>query len=159
MEEKKIAGARAEAQELAKRRKESTAGIKPESKPTPVSAGVVESIVDYVLNASRDKIREVTSVDRIQARLLPQLDILDIVWQHIIEIALFRQDAVVYKLEFERERPIPPNLIEEYTYRTAQWQKSVGGANWKSAIDLALAETESKLADEDILGREDAWKE
>lgn len=154
-----LAEAKARAQELARKKRESTAGAKPEKKEISVSAGAIERVVDLAFNPTRDKIREVTSIDRIQGRLLPQLDIMDVVWQHIVEIALFRQDAEEYERVFEKARPIPPNLIDEFTYRTAQWQKSVGGANLKSAIDLALAETESRATDEDILGREDAWKD
>lgn len=154
-----LAEARTKTQELARRKRESAASAKPEPKPIPVSAGAIDRVVDYAFNPSRDKIREVTSIDRIQGRLLPQLDILDIVWQHITEIALFRQDSDEYEHMFEKKRPVPPNLIDEFTYRTAQWQKSVGGANLKSAIDLALAETESRAAEDDGFSNVDAWKD
>lgn len=117
--------------------------------PLPVSAGPIDKVIDLAFNPSRDKIREVTSIDRIQGRLLPQLDIIDLMWQHITEIATFRQDADEYERTFKRKHPVPPNLIEEFTYRTAQWQKSVQGMNLKSAIDLALAETETKAASEE----------
>ena len=132
---------------------------KSEPRPVPVSAGAIDRVVDLAFNPSRDKIREVTSVDRVQGRLLPQLDIVDVMWQHIIEIALFRQDAGEYEQEFKRGRPIPPNLINEFTYRTAQWQKSVGGANLKSAVDIALAEVETRIEEEGGLGGADAWKD
>lgn len=134
---------------------------KPElgEKPVPVSAGVTGRIVDYAFNPTRDKIREVTDIDRIQGHLLPQLDIVDVVWQYVIEVALFRQDTKEYERVFEKKRPIPPNLIDEFTYRTAQWQKSIQGANLKSAIDIALAETEARTGDEEGLGNVDAWKD
>ncbi len=134
---------------------------KPElaEKPVPVSAGAIPRILDYVFNPTRDKIREVTSIDRIQGHLLPQLDIVDVMWQYVIEIALFRQDVDEYERLFERKRPIPPNLIDEFTYRTAQWQKSIQGANLRSAIDIALAETEARTGEEEGLGNVDAWKD
>lgn len=112
--------------------------------PPSVSAGPIDKVIDLAFNPSRDKIREVTSIDRIQGRLLPQLDIIDMMWQYIVEISAFRQDADVYATTYKRKRPLQPNLIEEFTYRTAQWQKSIQGMNLKSAIDLALAETETR---------------
>lgn len=129
----------------------------PDDGAQPVSAGVIDRVVDLAFNPSRDKIREVTVVDRLQGRLLPQLDVLDMTWQYIIEVAVYRQDPAEYEREFKRVHPIPPNLIEEFTYRTAQWQKSIQGSNLKSAVDLALAEVESRGA-EDIEGI-DAWKD
>lgn len=128
-----------------------------ETAPVSVSAGVIKCIVDYAFNPTRDKIREVTSIDRIQGHLLPQLDIVDMVWQYAIEVALFRQDANEYEQLFGKKRPVPPNLIDEFTYRTAQWQKSIQGANLRSAIDIALAETEARTGDETGLGAVDAW--
>jgi len=123
-----------------------------ETKKVEVSAGAIERIIDLAFNPSREKIREVTSVDRMQARLLPQLDIVDTIWQYAIEIAAYRQDAVLYKQSYKRKRPSLPSLIEDFIYRTAQWQKSIQGMNLKSAIDLALAETETRTEEGETLG-------
>jgi len=124
-----------------------------ETRKVEVSAGAIERIIDLAFNPSREKIREVTSVDRVQARLLPQLDIIDLMWQYAIEVAAYRQDAVQYKQVYKRKKPSVPGLIEDFIYRTAQWQKSVQGMNLKSAIDLALAETEARTEEEgDTLG-------
>jgi len=116
----------------------------PEEKPANVSAGPLERVTEYVFNPSKEKIREVTVVDRMQGRLLPQLDVIDAVWQYVVEVALFRQDANEYEKIFKKKRPIPPNLIQDFIYRTAQWQKSIEGLNLKSGVDLALAEMESR---------------
>ncbi len=117
-----------------------------DSKPKsePVSAGPVDRIVDLVYNPSREKIKEMTFISVEQGRLFPQLDIIDLMWQHVIEVAAFRQDQDAYAMAYGRPRPIPPNLIEEFTYSSAQWQKSIGGTNLKSATDIALAEIETK---------------
>jgi len=124
----------------------------------PVSAGAIERVVDFVFNPSNDKIREVTSIDRMQGKLLPQLDVIDVSWNHVFEIASYRQDAKHYKEEYGKEIPVPPSLYGVFTYRTAQWQKSINAMNLKSAIDLALAETETR-AGEDDFGRSDPWAE
>jgi hypothetical protein len=92
--------------------------------------------------------------------LLPQLDIIDDEWQYVFEIAYYRQDRNNYETMFKKEKPVQPNHISNFIYRTAQWNKSVAGKNLERAIDLALAETEAKPADdEDIAGGIDAWKE
>ncbi len=134
--------------------------LEEEPKPPKVSAGAVDKVIDLAFNPSRDKIREVTIIDRMQGRLLPQLDMIGTMWQYVIEVATYRMSSVIYKQQFKRERPIPPNPIEEFIYRTAQWQKSVAGKNLERATDIALAETETR-GDEDngIGGNEDAWKE
>jgi len=123
-----------------------------EPKKVEVSAGAIERIIDLAFNPSREKIREVTSVDRIQARLLPQLDIVDIMWQYAIETAAYRQSPALFKQVYKRKQPSLPSLIEDFIYRTAQWQKSVQGMNLKSAIDLALAETEARTEEGETLG-------
>src|SRR3989304_8806107 len=92
---------------------------KPE--PPPLTSGAIDKIVDLALNPSRETIRGFTNIDRIQGKLLPQLDIIDLVWQYIIEIAAYRQDAVEYTRVYKYKRPVPPNLIDTFTYRPAPW--------------------------------------
>lgn len=132
------------AEERRRRAKETKDEEEEEEEPSPVSQGNIDKVVDYIFNPTHEKIREVTVVDRIQGRLLPQLDVIDVMWQHAIEISAFRQDAPDYEKIFKRKRPVYPNLIEIFTYRTAQWQKSIGGVNMKSGVDLALAEMETR---------------
>lgn len=126
--------------------------VKRKPEPPPVTAGSISDVMGFAFNPSREKIREVTVVDRVQGRLLPQLDIIDMMWQYIIEIATFRQDSNNYVAVYEKERPVEPNLISEFTYRTAQWQKSIGGTNLKSAVDITLADIENQSGEEEALG-------
>jgi hypothetical protein len=123
-----------------------------EKGPIPVSNGPIDRVVDYMFNASRDKIREMTTINPMQAKLLPQLDIIDMMWQYAIEIAQYRQDKNVYKQLYKREQPIPPNIISEFSYRTAQWQKSLDGRNMKAAENITLAEVETKNGEEGAVG-------
>jgi len=134
------------------RRKKPESTEEEEPKKIEVSAGAIERIIDLAFNPSREKIREVTSVDRIQARLLPQLDIVDIMWEYTIEVAAYRQSPALYKQTYKRKQPSLPSLINDFIYRTAQWQKSIQGMNLKSAIDLALAETEARTEEGEALG-------
>lgn len=127
-------------------------------KQESVSAGAVEKALDLAFNPTKEKIREVTIIDRVQGRLFPLLDVINAGRQHILEIALYRQDADEYKKAFKKVRPILPNLLEEFMYRTAQWQKSVLGTNLTKITDIALAETESRIAtEEDKFGGADVW--
>ena len=122
-------------------------------KQIEVTAGAIDKVVDYAFNPSREKIREMTDINPMQARLLPQLDINDTMWQYAIEVSVYRLDASVYQTVFKKKKPIPPPIIEEFIYRTAQWQKSIHGTNLKAAIDLALAEKEAQAKEEEeILG-------
>ena len=125
------------------------AALPPDPPPDPesVTAGPVEKLLDMVFNASDDKLKEVTIIDRLQGRLLPQLDLINDMWQNCIEIAAYRQDSIQYKVDYHRTYPIPPNLIQRFLKVTAQWQKSVGGENLKKAMDVVLAEVESNIED------------
>jgi hypothetical protein len=139
-----------------RRNKPQPADPQPES---PAAANALRaSIVELAFNPTREKIREVTIVDRMQGRLLPLLDLEAQGWEYIIEIATYRQDSGLYAKLYGKPKPAQINSINEYTYRLAQWQKSVAGKNLERATDIALAETENKGDDEgDEGGRPDPW--
>jgi len=122
-----------------------------------VSAGAIDKVIDYAFNPTREKIREMTIIDRLQARLLPQLDLISLQWQYTIEIALYRQDSNEYEKLYGKKSPIPPDLLEVYMYRVAQWQKSREGKNLDRAIDLALAETEAKAGEDEFGDKADKY--
>ncbi len=125
-----------------------------------VTAGAVNKVIDLMFNPTREKIREVTIVDRVQGRLFPQLDMINYMRKYCVEIAYFRQDANQYKKAFKHIRPLPPEPLDEFVYRTAQWQKSVLGKNLERGTDIALAEVETKgMEDEDYGDKKDVWKE
>ena len=130
-----------------------------ESEEVKVSAGAVDKDIDLAFNPTRDKIREVTVIDRIQGRLFPQLDMINLGRAYVLEIALYRQDKERYAREFDRDRPTPPNLLEEFIFRTAQWSKSIAGKNLERAIDIALAETEAKAGEEEFGKADDYYRE
>ena len=109
-----------------------------------LAAGDIKSLLAAVYNPPRESIRGFTIVDRIQGRLLPQLDVLSLMWDYVEDIAAYRFDWRKYE-ENHPDSLIPkvPNLIEEFTYKTALWQRSVGGKAMERGIDLSLAEIES----------------
>ncbi|KKN59671.1 hypothetical protein LCGC14_0539980 [marine sediment metagenome] len=126
-----------------------------------VSAGPVDKVIELAFNPSREKIREVTIIDRMQGRLFPQLDMINKGRMYCMEVATYRQDPEAYQEQFKRPRPVFPDLLDELMFRTAQWQKSVAGKNLERATDIALAETETRAGDDGDMssGDRDAWKE
>jgi len=124
---------------------------------TSVSAGPIDKALELAFNPSRDKIREVTIIDRMQGRLLPLLDVINRAWEEVIEIATYRQDSKRYAGIYGQEKPVPKNLMEEYMYRLAQWQKSVDGTNLGKITDIALAEMETKAEDDTENGITDPY--
>jgi len=117
--------------------------------PINVSAGAIDRVLELAFNPSKEKLREVTVIDRLQGRLLPQLDLVNSLWTHVIEIATYRQSSDKYKELYKKDKPTPPPLLDEFMYRTAQWQKSIAGKNLERAIDMSLAEIESKSMEDD----------
>ena len=129
-----------------------------------VSAGPIDKALELAFNPTREKIREVTIIDRMQGRLLPQLDVVNTSVDYVLQIATYRQaknvfkqnykgkktdedyqkDLAAYMLGFSMDKPEPPNLGDEVIYRMAQWQKSVAGKNLERITDIALAETETR---------------
>lgn len=115
--------------------------------PASVSAGPIDKVIELTFNPTREKIREVTIIDRMQGRLFPIMDIINSMYRNCIEVAAYRQSKTLYKEMYKRPAPKPLDVMEELIYRTAQWQKSVAGKNLERATDIALAETETRTDD------------
>lgn len=128
--------------------------------PPPVSDAVGKAI-DLAFNPTREKIREVTIIDRVQGRLFPLLDVVNSMFQYCLEISEYRQDKTRYKALYKKPIPVPPDFMDEFMYRAAQWQKSVSGRNLEKITDIALAETEMRSGEDDDIGGggRDPWKE
>lgn len=131
----------------------------PHDEPKPVSAGAVEKALDLAFNPSREKLPEVTIIDRTQGRLFPVIEIINALWSDVLEVAYYRQNKDEYQRIFKKKRPLSPNLLAELLFHTAQWQKSVAGTNLTKITDIALAETETRGGDEGdgSYGGTDAW--
>lgn len=116
----------------------------PEEGPAPVSQGPIDKVIELAFNPSREKIREVTIIDRLQGRLFPIMDTMNALYRNCIEVATYRQSKEFYQQYYKRERPQPMDIMDDMMYRVAQWQKSVAGRNLEKATDIALAETETQ---------------
>lgn len=117
----------------------------------------VGKIADMTLNPSREKIREVTVVDIIQGHLFPILDTLNTEWDYVFRVAMYRQNESAYAAMFPDEPvPVSPDTIDNFTFRTAQWQKSIRGRGLEFSVDLAKSQQESE-GEGDGSGS-DAWE-
>jgi hypothetical protein len=116
----------------------------PEPEPTAVSAGPVDKVIELAFNPTREKIREVTIIDRLQGRLFPIMDAMNALYRNCIEISMYRQSPEGYRTVYKKEKPAPVDIMDEMMFRVAQWQKSVQGKNLEKATDIALAETETR---------------
>lgn len=121
----------------------------PEPDPIPVSAGPIGLVVELAFNATREKLREFTVIDRMQARLFPLMDVTNTLVRYCVEIAEYRQSAATYAKQYRKLRPEQPNIMDDLMYRTAQWQKSREGKNLEKITDIALAEIETRPGNEE----------
>ena len=130
-----------------------------EVKPIPVSAGPVDKAMDLQYNPSRDAIRGVTVIDRVQGRLLPQMDMVNTARRFCIEIATYRQSPQDFALIYGKPFPIQPDLMDELMYRMAQWQKSVGGKSLSNLNTIVQTEKENQADDEGMsTGKRDPFE-
>ena len=128
--------------------------------PLPVSAGPVEKALELAFNATWEKLREVTIINRLQGVLFPQLDMINTLRGYILEIAHYRQNSTAYVEMFDKPCPVSPNALDELLFRTAQWQKSIEGRNLGKLTEIAMAEMESHSeSEEDIVGNKDPFKD
>jgi hypothetical protein len=116
----------------------------PTPDPVSVSAGPVDKVIELAFNPSREKIREVTIIDRLQGRLFPLMDTINSLYRNCIEVAMYRQSKEDYIMMYKKAKPEAMDVMDDFMFRTAQWQKSVAGKNLEKATDIALAETETR---------------
>jgi len=115
-----------------------------------VSAGPVDRVIELAFNPSREKLREVTIIDRMQGRTFPLIDTMNSLFLDCVKIAAYREAPGRYEEAFEEEHPpVVFDIMGEYLIRSAQWQKSIAGKNLERATDIALAETEKGAEEEE----------
>ena len=114
-----------------------------------VSEGTVDKALDLAFNATREKLREVTVIDKMQGRIFPFVDVINQGIHYCVEVATYRFNRDYYKKVYKKDLPEYPDLLDELLYRIAQWQKSVQGTNLQKITDIALAEMEVRAGEED----------
>jgi hypothetical protein len=131
----------------------------PPEKPKPVSAGTVDKSLDLAFNPSDEMLPSVTIIDRTQGRLFPVIEIINIAWSDVMEVAYYRQNKDEYRKMFGRPKPVSLNWLSKLLHHTAMWQKSVGGTNLTKITDIALADIETRSGDDgdNSYGGTDAW--
>lgn len=117
------------------------------SSPPPVSLGPAGAIVDALINTSPEKMLELTDFDRNQVSLVPQVVVVDDMWDYIEHVALFRTDKDHYVKTYKRKYPEMPTTSRKFVHVLAQTRRSLGGKMKKALEDMALAELETKSND------------
>ena len=118
-------------------------------KPSPpVSLGPAGAIVDALINTSPEKLLELTDFDRNQVSLVPQVVVIDDMWDYIEQVASYRMDKDHYSKTYKRKYPETPDTSGKFVHVLAQCRRSLGGKMKKALEDMALAELETKSMDD-----------
>jgi len=116
--------------------------------PPPVSLGPAGAIVDALINTAPEKLLELTDFDRNQVSLVPQVVVIDDMWDYIEQVLSCRTDSGHYNKTFKRKFPEIPDTSGKFVHVLAQCRRSLGGKMKKALEDMALAELETKSMDE-----------
>jgi len=123
--------------------------------PTPppqVSLGPAGAIVDALINTSPEKLLELTDFDRNQVSLVPQVVVIDDIWDHLEQVMEYRTDKEHYQKAYKRKFPETPDTSGKFIHVLAQCRRSLGGKMKKALEDMALAELETKSMDDGMGG-------
>jgi len=123
--------------------------------PPPVSLGPAGAIVDALINTSPEKLLELTDFDRNQVTLVPQVVVIDDMWDYVEQVVAYRMDKEHYKKTYKRTFPDIPDTSGRFVHVLAQCRRSLGGKMKKALEDMALAELETKSMDDGAIGGHD----
>ena len=130
-----------------KNRQQDDAEDKP-APPPPVSLGPAGAIVDALINTAPEKLLELTDFDRNQVSLVPQVVVIDDMWDYIEQVLSYRTDKDHYSKSFKRKYPETPDTSGKFVHVLAQCRRSLGGKMKKALEDMALAELETRANDD-----------
>ena len=120
--------------------------------PPPVSLGPVGAIVDALINTGPEKMLELTDLDRNQVSLIPQVVVVDDMWDYLEQVTLFRSDSNYYAKTYQRKFPETPDTTGKFVLLLAKCRRSLGGKTQKALEDLALADLETRANDDGMGG-------
>ena len=120
--------------------------------PPPVSLGPVGAIVDALINTGPEKMLELTDLDRNQVSLIPQVIVVDDMWDYLEQITLFRSDKEYYGKLYQKKFPETPDTAGKFVQLLAKCRRSLGGKTQKALEDLALADLETRANDDGMGG-------
>jgi len=120
--------------------------------PPPVSLGPAGAIVDALINTSPEKLLELTDFDRNQVTLIPQVVVIDDMWDYIEQVLFYRDNKDHYHKTYKRKLPEIPDTSGKFVHVLAQCRRSLGGKMKKALEDMALAELETRSMDDGMGG-------
>ena len=116
--------------------------------PSPVSLGPAGAIVDALINTAPEKLLELTDFDRNQVSLVPQVVVIDDMWDYVEQVLSYRMDSEHYNKVHKRKYPEAPDTSGKFVHVLAQCRRSLGGKMKKALEDMALAELETRANDD-----------
>jgi len=116
--------------------------------PLPVSLGPVGTIVDALINTAPEKLLELTDFDRNQVTLIPQVVVIDDMWDYLEQVLSYRDDSSQFFKTYKRKLPETPDMSGKFVHVLAQCRRSLGGKMKKALEDMALAELETRANDD-----------
>ena len=119
--------------------------------PAPVSVGPVGAIIDALVNTAPGKMLELTDLDRNQVSLIPQVMVIDDVWDYIEQITAYRTNSASFKQNYEKDMPATPDITSKFVLLLAQCRRSLGGKTKQALETLALADLERGEDEKDML--------
>jgi len=119
--------------------------------PAPVSLGPVGAIIDALVNTSPEKMLELTDLDRNQVSLIPQVMVIDDVWDFIEQVAACRSDSSLFNQVYKKKLPTTPDITSKFVLLLAQCRRSLGGKTKQALETLALADLERGDEEKDML--------
>jgi len=126
----------------------------------PVSLGPAGAIVDALINTSPEKLLELTDFDRNQVSLVPQVVVVDDMWDYTEQVLAHRTywhevdcrggaEPLEHTIDAHRRKhPEIPDTSGRFVHVLAQCRRSLGGKMKKALEDMALAELETKSMEE-----------
>ena len=133
--------------ELRRQNKKDTEEYAPTPSP-PVSLGPAGAIVDALINTAPEKLLELTDFDRNQVSLVPQVIVVDDMWDYAEQVLEYRRDKDYYAKIYKKKYPEIPDTSRKFVHVLAQTRRSLGGKMKKALEDMALAELETKSMDD-----------
>jgi len=135
--------------EMRRRSRQEEDGVDKPEVPPPVSLGPAGAIVDALINTSPEKLLELTDFDRNQVSLVPQVVVIDDMWDYIEQVLAYRTNKDDYPVHHNGQKlPKIPDTSGKFVHVLAQTRRSLGGKMKKALEDMALAELETKSMDD-----------
>ena len=132
---------------------------KKKDKPPLVSLGPSGAIVDALINTAPNKMLELTDFDRVQVALVPQVVVIDDMWDYMEHVLEYRDDHIHYHGVHGQRYPDMVDTSRQFVLTLAQARRSLGGRMKKALEDMALAELDNRAGEDTDIREHDDFRD